>query len=947
VNELNKPLTHIDYLRRWYGWLDLNKVSRWVLDFQARPEAHPRFFGAEAADSPEDVESMVFETSDVLCSLPAGTERTGGDPGAVGGPNPSVHSREFGTDWTPRVDAAAAAMSPQQLRHVQAACAFAAYYHMDEAYMPLRTMLSGHPNFLADAKAVPAIMAFLFPHHPAARDMADHFEKAIELNLRYHVRPAVPAWAARGGRWTENLGGYFWAWAGSTVRASFLLHHYVDGRNRILQPNISLVARWAMESLTAPLAAAGGKRTHPPQGAHARRRPPPYVLRVLAGELMHYDPLTAEHLLYVTSQDDENLPARDADPWRKMLDETGDNAGTRPELTSTKYTGYGFVLRAAVGTSQEISVHLQQIDAGPNYRWGRAGRGGNGIIYYCAAGRSYSDNGPEDVGDGPRGDVERCTNFGVKKGGGYDRVEGHRRLGKNELTHFGALNTTYYRCIGPYRCVGMNELTEPLYDFGFAQFAQVNAGPDAAPQYRSRSVLMSGAEYIVVYDDVMDEQVEGRFSWFTGREDPFPHIHQLKPGAEGVDAALTRDDDGWHPDPAVLPTRGRYYDGRGSFLTVVTHLDTVSARATNYGCVVDRPGGTDMVFRASELLDHDDDQGAAFRGTAGIIRRSEDSGRWEAALFRGTRIAVPGLSAEIEGCGAGLSLATCGDGFAGLIHAPEGATVRLSGQGRERAFALYLDGQPARTRDHGSVVQFDVPRGTHRWQWNEAPPSPGRPRVLRTINRSGGFTAFWKEVTAAVSYDLEVSRDGGGNWEKLLTGLAATSADVTGLSDGTKVHIRVVANGAAEPGPPSADYPVYVTAERPHWPEGLRAGRDDSAVRLTWGEVLGAREYRLYRRRQGDTDFGLVYSGPRREYVDEDVDPGGVYEYRVSSADDNGEGEPGPITDTDPARLINWDPYPGEGFRRDTESFELGYPELDHYTEERAAILSYPGEENR
>ncbi len=25
-------------------------------------------------------------------------------------------------------------------------------------------------------------------------------------------------------------------------------------------------------------------------------------------------------------------------------------------------------------------VHLQQIDEGPNYRWGRAGNGGNGVI---------------------------------------------------------------------------------------------------------------------------------------------------------------------------------------------------------------------------------------------------------------------------------------------------------------------------------------------------------------------------------------------------------------------------------------------------------------------------------------------------------------------------------------------------------------------------------------
>lgn len=35
-------------------------------------------------------------------------------------------------------------------------------------------------------------------------------------------------------------------------------------------------------------------------------------------------------------------------------------------------------------------VNLQQIDDGPNYRWGRAGKGGNGIIYYYANGKGIA-----------------------------------------------------------------------------------------------------------------------------------------------------------------------------------------------------------------------------------------------------------------------------------------------------------------------------------------------------------------------------------------------------------------------------------------------------------------------------------------------------------------------------------------------------------------------------
>ena len=39
--------------------------------------------------------------------------------------------------------------------------------------MPLVPMLSGHPNFMADVKATPPAMSFLFPDHPMASTWAD------------------------------------------------------------------------------------------------------------------------------------------------------------------------------------------------------------------------------------------------------------------------------------------------------------------------------------------------------------------------------------------------------------------------------------------------------------------------------------------------------------------------------------------------------------------------------------------------------------------------------------------------------------------------------------------------------------------------------------------------------------------------------------------------------
>ncbi len=114
----------------------------------------------------------------------------------------------------------------EEYRQVRAMMLFMTYVYMDEALMPMKTMLAGHPDFFSDVKGVSGLAAFLFPDHPYAKEMADNFEKSIALNLRYHVRPAIPLWDANGGRWTENLGHYVWASLRNMTKTSFLLHNF-------------------------------------------------------------------------------------------------------------------------------------------------------------------------------------------------------------------------------------------------------------------------------------------------------------------------------------------------------------------------------------------------------------------------------------------------------------------------------------------------------------------------------------------------------------------------------------------------------------------------------------------------------------------------------------------------------------------------------------------------
>jgi hypothetical protein len=89
-------------------------------------------------------------------------------------------------------------------------------------------------------------------------------------------------------------------------------------------------------------------------------------------------------------------------------------------------------------------------------------------------------------------------------------------------------------------------------------------------------------------------------------------------------------------------------------------------------------------------------------------------------------------------------------------------------------------------------------------------------------------------------------------------------------------------------------------------------------------------EYRLYRRAAGEKEFRLASKGLDRSF--EDKQPGiqaslpkpdptaetraTLIEYCVTAVNGNGEGQRSRIADTNPGSWRNWDPMPGEPFRR-------------------------------
>ena len=919
VNQTDIPIIYIDDLRRWYGWISLNKVKNWVLDYDPCKRVTPRCF--EPYKHSSDYSTLYSYLHGSIMSARYKTERVSdaGWPGSITRPLYDYFSYEF----------AEAKLSTDEFRQLRAMFLFLTYVTMDEAVMPMKTLLGGHPDFFSDIKGVSGLAAFLFPDHPYAREMADNFEKAVALNLQYHTRPNVSAWDAKGGRWTENLACYVWASLRNTTRTSFLLHYFYDGKDRLLQPNFSLLANWLMNSLAAPLDIENGKRAMPPQGAHHRRDVPPGSLYLLGQELRYYDPILSEHIMWVTSPD---LP-----PFETAPDNTTEllikskqvnSGGTNPNLKSEKFTGYGYTLRSGFGTPNEMYVHLQQIDEGMNARWGQAAKGGNGVIYYYADGKRYSHNeGIEDVGDIAFGDVERCTNFGVKN------------------------NRQCYRCIGDYRSVGRNDLTNPLYDFGFAQFASVNANKEASPEYKSRSVLMSGNDYILIFDDLSDDSIEGRFSWFVGRKDSFPYIHQLIPNVKPELINQSPPDiEQTYQNTDVLFSKGRYYDGKGDFLTLVTHKKDVQTSLRNRICEVKRNEAFDLVFRSDKIIEYSQ-SGSIFEGTAGIIRYDKTKDEYEGALFIGNKLGIPGICASWKEKPAfgGFSIKNNAIGYIGFIQVTEPSSLEFTlDSNPDKDFVFYLNGLPVSTKITGnnSFIVY-LKRGKYTWQWTNVGVIPSAPIIKNAFTGESWSNVEWIPVTGALDYTLQISTDAEKTWSDVAHDIKSTQYTLTDLTDSNKVHIRLIAKGLGGLSEPSNSYPIYPTSNVPHYPEGLRAIKEGSKVSLSWGQILGANKYTLYQRVQGAPNYQAVYSGSECNASITLAVPFKIYEFCVTATNGIGESKKSILADTDENRIINWYPSPGETYIRVTETVEQGYPIFNNWIEEALPILKYPVENGK
>lgn len=905
----NARFRYMNLLHSRYALLNLNVVKDWVLDY---PESSLRkdfpFSTELQRTSPELFmkEMKASAMGEYMCGL-----------NSYPGIHSIAHRPYYGRliqGYQQNYDK----LNPLQRKQAEALFLIAGYVNMTEAMNAIRTCLAGTANMAADGWVVPGLNAAMFPEHPMAPVWKEFFEKSLEIYALFYTRPDVVSYESKGGRWAESLGIYNWAYLKPTITANIALQS-TFGTNSFANPYMSSRGRWMVDMLTAPVfvtrkgeSTPSMQRVYTAHGAHSGGRfVDQFSLLYEYGKyLENYDPILAENIYWCGRFGNMPEGKKGDTVWDEVFAAKNDtkNGGTNPHLKSEKYTGHGIVLRSGVGTDEELSVHLEQVDKGPNYRWGNQAEGNSGGIYYYAAGKIYSGHENESAGDHAQNDMDNVCNMGIMKD-------------------------------GRFRSVGYNELTEPLYDFGFAQYASVTSVPEPGmsswPEYESRNVMLAGTDYFLIYDQSgTNWRACNRFAWFVHKEDTLPNIVFLGQRART---------DHW-TKASTNASYGFYRDAMGSQLTLVTHKNEVRPMGgnmyqpdmmkdmpvyefthsqKNYPYIgvyeIQTPSSRDVVFCNSKGIECSE-KFYSFSGKTGIARKCSD-GKIKLALFDGRSISFGKYGLELNAtqkCAVGLEFS--GNEAVGFFQNYGEATLALYGVSGGK---IYVDGVPASL----SAAAFKLPKGKHRIEYTVGTPCPMPSEILYTEHIKGGVVIGIGRSSSSDKVAVELSSDGGQTWS-LMAETDKSEYSLTGLKKG-KYHVRAVSIKGNRRADCAQEYPVYVNSSAPHYPDGLSLRVHDGIVDLSWGQVLGVRKYQLYRMNPEESKYALVYEGTDCHFIDKgakgirdcdaqptDISGGDYARYYVIAENGRGRSEASPLVYANPASWKCWYPPTELRFKR-------------------------------
>ena len=236
------------------------------------------------------------------------------------------------------------------------------------------------------------------------------------------------------------------------------------------------------------------------------------------------------------------------------------------------------------------------------------------------------------------------------------------------------------------------------------------------------------------------------------------------------------------------------------------------------------------------------------------------------SLFKGKQIGADGFKITLEGNGEkALSLSRNSTGqILGKVKTYSSLSLKI--EGVQKGAKLYVNGVLAKEQPTDFYYNVNLPKGQHTIEFCKDEPTPLESRITITEYNKKNVSVFVQSDSPCQLVRMEVSGDGGKKWQN--RGFAKNGIFVLNSEKTEKVHIRAVSINGSKTAETAPEYPVYFNKTAPHYPEGLGLKLAENKVKLSWGQILGAQKYKLYRKKAGETNFKLVYEGKNRQFED-------------------------------------------------------------------------------
>lgn len=159
-----------------------------------------------------------------------------------------------------------------------------------------------------------------------------------------------------------------------------------------------------------------------------------------------------------------------------------------------------------------------------------------------------------------------------------------------------------------------------------------------------------------------------------------------------------------------------------------------------------------------------------------------------------------------------------------------------------------------------------------------------------TSSGTNQVSLTWSAVSGASSYNVYRAVGADSNYIKIGSAMVPSYPD-SNLTSGTTYYYRV---GAVKATSEELSSPVSITTlpDKPGVPLGLTAiAAGSTQIDLSWTEVDGTTSYNVYRADGTDGSYSKIGSATILSYTDNNLTAGTTYYYKISAANEAGEGQ--------------------------------------------------------